>query len=104
MALIVFHELGVRMGVVTKKGLLALVRDHHGSRGAVVALIALVVANLGTVRAEFAGVAAGLHLLAGGSRYVGVPLAAIGVSLLILRRSFHRVQHVLLALSGVFVG
>jgi Mn2+/Fe2+ NRAMP family transporter len=104
MALIVFHELGARIGVVTKKGLLALVRDHYGPRGAIVALSALVVANLGTLCAEFAGVAAGLDLLAGVSRYVSVPLAAIGVSLLVLRGSFHRVEHVLLALSGVFAG
>jgi NRAMP (natural resistance-associated macrophage protein)-like metal ion transporter len=103
LALIVFHELGARMGVVTKKGLLALVRDHYGPRGAIVALSALVVANLGTLCAEFAGVAAGLDLLAGVGRYLSVPLAAIGVSLLVLRGSFHRVEHVLLALSSVFV-
>ena len=41
-ALIVFHELGARMGVVTKKGLLALVRDHFGPRGATLALSAAV--------------------------------------------------------------
>jgi len=63
----------------------------------------VVVANLGTLCAEFAGVAAGLDLLAGVSRYLSVPLAAIGVSLLVLRGSFHRVEHVLLALSSVFV-
>jgi Mn2+/Fe2+ NRAMP family transporter len=103
LALIVFHELGARMGVVTKKGLLALVRDRYGPRGAIVALTALVVANLGTLCAEFAGVAAGLDLLAGVGRYISVPLAAIGVSLLVLRGSFHRVEHVLLALSSVFV-
>jgi NRAMP (natural resistance-associated macrophage protein)-like metal ion transporter len=102
LALIVFHELGARMGVVTKKGLLALVRDHYGP-GAIIALTALVVANLGTLCAEFAGVAAGLDLLAGVSRYLSVPLAAIGVSLLVLRGSFHRVEHVLLALASVFV-
>ena len=102
-ALIVFHELAARMGIITKKGLLALVRDHHGPRGAGLALSALVVANLGTLCAEFAGIAAGLDLLAGVSRYASVPVAAIGVSLLVLRGSFHRVEHVLLALSGVFV-
>jgi NRAMP (natural resistance-associated macrophage protein)-like metal ion transporter len=103
LALIVFHELGARMGVVTKRGLLALVRDHFGPRGATLALSALVIANLGTLCAEFAGVAAGLELLGGVSRYLSVPLAAIGVSLLVLRGSFHRVEHVLLALASVFV-
>lgn len=102
-ALIVFHELGARMGVVTGKGLLALVRDRYGHRAAMVALAALVLANLGTLAAEFAGVAAGLDLVTGMSRYVSVPLAALGVSLLVLRESFHKVEHVLLALSAVSV-
>jgi Mn2+/Fe2+ NRAMP family transporter len=102
-ALIIFHELGVRMGIVTGKGLLALVREHYGTAGAGIALGALVIANFGTLCAEFAGVAAGLDLLAGVSRDVSVPLAAIGVSVLVLRGSFHRVEHVLLALSVVFV-
>jgi NRAMP (natural resistance-associated macrophage protein)-like metal ion transporter len=80
-ALIVFHELGARMGVVTGKGLLALVRERYGRRGASIVLSALVVANLGTLCAEFAGVAAGLELLAGVTRYLSVPLAAVVVSL-----------------------
>ena len=101
-ALIVFHELGARMGVVTGKGLVALVRERHGARGAAAATTALVVANLGTTCAEFAGIAAGMEL-AGISRYVTVPVAAVGVSVLVLRESFHRVEHVLLALSAVFV-
>jgi NRAMP (natural resistance-associated macrophage protein)-like metal ion transporter len=102
-ALIVFHELAVRMGVVTGKGLLALVRDRYGRRGAGIVLAALVVANTGTLCAEFAGVAAGMGLLTGVSRYVSVPLAAAGVSLLVLRESFKRVEHVLLLLSAIFV-
>jgi Mn2+/Fe2+ NRAMP family transporter len=91
------------MGVATKKGLLALVGDHYGGRAATVGMTAMAVANLGTLCAEFAGVAAGLDLLAGVSRYLSVPLAAIGASLLVLRGSFHRVEHVLLAPSSVFI-
>ncbi|HEX6387805.1 MAG TPA: divalent metal cation transporter [Solirubrobacteraceae bacterium] len=102
-ALIAFHDLAARMGVVTGKGLLALVRDHYGRRGTAVALPALVIANLGTLCAEFAGIAAGMELVGGVSRYVSVPVAAIAVSALVLRGSFHRVEHVLLALSAVFV-
>ena len=60
-------------------------------------------ANLGTICAEFAGVAAGMELLAGVTRYVSVPAAALIVSLLVLRGSFHRVEHILLAVSAVFV-
>jgi NRAMP (natural resistance-associated macrophage protein)-like metal ion transporter len=102
-ALIAFHDLAARMGVVTGKGLLTLVREHYGRPGIAIALPALVIANLGTLCAEFAGVAAGMELIGGVSRYVSVPVAAFAVSALVLRGSFHRVEHVLLVLSAVFV-
>ena len=102
-ALVVFHELGVRLGIVTGKGLLTLVREHYGGRAAAIVLAALVLANTGTLCAEFAGVAAGMELLGGMSRYLSVPLAAIGVSALVLRENFRHVEHILLALSSVFV-
>jgi NRAMP (natural resistance-associated macrophage protein)-like metal ion transporter len=102
-ALIVFHELAVRLGIVTGKGLLTLVREHYGARAAALVLGALVIANTGTLCAEFAGVAAGADLLGGVSRYISVPFAAVGVSLLVLRGTFRYVEHVLLALSTVFV-
>src|SRR5215211_1685726 len=57
-ALILFHQLAARMGVVSGQGLVALVRRRHGRRIAVVTLSALVPANLGTLCAEFAGIAA----------------------------------------------
>ncbi len=103
LALIVFHEVGVRLGVVTGKGLLTLVRERFGNRAAGLVVGALVIANTGTLCAEFAGVAAGMELLGGMSRYLSVPLAAIGVSALVLRENFNRVEHFLLALSSVFV-
>ena len=100
-ALMVFHELGMRMGVATGQGLTGLVRQRFGIRAAVLALATLVVANVGTTCAEFAGVAASLEL-AGISRYVSVPAAAIGVSLLVIRGGFRRVEHVLLGLAAIF--
>jgi Mn2+/Fe2+ NRAMP family transporter len=101
-ALILFHELGARMGIVTGQGLAGLIRQRYGVRTAAGGLLALVMANVGTMCAELAGVAAALEL-AGVTRYLSVPLAALGVSLLVLRGSFKRVEHVLLALSAVFV-
>jgi len=102
-ALIVFHELAVRLGVVTGKGLLVLVRERYGARAATLVVVALAIANTGTLCAEFAGVAAAMELLAGISRYLSVPLAALAVSILVLRENFRRVEHFLLALSSVFV-
>src|SRR5689334_16162815 len=100
-ALILFHELGARMGCVTGQGLAGLVRERYGVRWATVGLACLVVANVGTTCAEFAGVAAALGL-AGVSRYLSVPIAAAAVSALVLGGTFHRVERVLLAVSAVF--
>ena len=102
-ALIVFHEIAMRLGVVTGKGLQTLMRERFGSRTARLMLAVLVVANTGTLCAEFAGVAAGMNLLAGTSAYVSVPVAAVAVGFLVLRGGFRRIEHVLLALSAVFL-
>ena len=81
-----------------------LVRERYGTRAATVALSALVIANVGTICAEFAGVAAGMEVLAG---HQPLPdafrLPPSLSSVLVLRGSFHRVEHVLLALSAIFV-
>lgn len=101
LALILFHELGMRMGVVTGQGLAGLARERYGLRRATAAVGLLVVANAGTTCAEFAGIAAAFEL-AGVSRYVSVPVAAGAIALLVLRGSFRRIEHVLLLLATIF--
>ena len=101
-ALVIFHGLAARMGVVTGQGLIGLVRQRYGVRTGGAVLSALVIANVGTTCAEFAGIAAGFEVF-GISRYASVPAAAAIVSLLVLRGSFHRVEHLLLLLSTVFL-
>jgi Mn2+/Fe2+ NRAMP family transporter len=101
-ALMIFHDLGARMGVVTGQGLVGLVRQRFGVRVATATLAALVVANVGTAAAEFAGIAAGAELL-GLGRAPSVVVVAVAVTVLVLGGSFHRVEHVLLALASVFV-
>ena len=101
-ALIAFHSLGARMGVVTGQGLMGLIRDRYGPRYGGAAMALLLLANFGTTCAELAGVAAGFELF-GVSRYLAVPLVTVGVSALVLGGRFHRIEHVLLALAAVFV-
>ncbi len=101
-ALVMFHALAARMGVVTGQGLIGLVRQRYGVRLGGAVLAALVVANIGTTCAEFAGIAAGFELF-GIGRYFSVPVAALVVSVLVLRGSFHRVEHLFLLLSTVFL-
>jgi Mn2+/Fe2+ NRAMP family transporter len=99
-ALILFHQLGARMGIVTGQGLMGLIRERYGVRWGGLAVTVLLLANTGTMCGELAGVAASLDL-AGITRYASVPVAAVGVSLLVLRGSFHRIEHVLLLLSTI---
>src|SRR6476619_7050858 len=82
-ALMVFHDLGTRLGVVTGQGLIGLVRHRYGVGVGAAALVTLVIANLGTATAEFAGIAAGAELL-GVSRYLAVPVSAVVVCSLVL--------------------
>lgn len=100
--LILFHGLGARMGLVTGQGLIGLARQRYGVRLAGIAVALLVVANLGTTCAEFAGIAAGFELF-GVSRYLSVPLAAALVSIVVTRGSFHRVERVFMVISSVFL-
>lgn len=102
MALILFHTLAVRMGIVTGQGMIGLVRDHQGPRVGGLALVLLLFANLGTTCAELAGAGAALELF-GVNRYVAVPLVAVGVTLLVLKGAFHRVEHVLMILAAAFL-
>lgn len=101
-ALVMFQALGARIGVVTGQGLTGLTRQKYGARSATLGTVALLLANVGTMTAEFAGIAAGFQLF-GISKYISVPLAALLVSFLVLRGSFRGVERVLLVLSAVFM-
>ncbi len=93
----VVQEMAARMGAVTGKGTADLIRERFGVRVTALAMFCLLLANLGTTIAQFAGVAAGTELL-GVSRYITVPLAALLVGFLVLRGSYERVEKVLLVL------
>jgi NRAMP (natural resistance-associated macrophage protein)-like metal ion transporter len=101
-ALVLFHDLAVRLGIATGKGLVAVIRLRYGVKAGGSSAGFLVVANLGTTAAEMAGIAAGLEI-GGVSRYVSVPLATVAVTTLVLVGSFHRVEIVLLVVSSVFL-
>ena len=97
--LILYHAIAVRIGAVTGQGLAGLIRERLGVRTAFAMTSILIVANLGTTAAEFAGIASALDL-AGVSRTISVPIAAIGVSWLVIGAQFKRIEHVLLILAA----
>ena len=102
LALIVTQEMAARLGCVTGKGLMDLIRERFGVRWSLFAAIVVIVANGGTVLAEFAGVAGALGLLG-----VPVPVAVIGaavlIGVLVLRGSRRIVERIFLALGLTFV-
>jgi len=101
-ALIIFQDLGARIGVVTRQGMIGLIRQKYGARSGTLSAGALILANIGTMTAEFAGIAAAGQLF-GVSKYVSVPIAALVVSFLVLRNSFAKVEKIFFLISGVFI-
>jgi NRAMP (natural resistance-associated macrophage protein)-like metal ion transporter len=103
LALFVTQEVGARLGLATGRGLLDLIREVFGIRWAALAIVTMLLANLGTTISEFAGVGAALSLF-------GVPVpaadaaAALVVVALLARGGFRRIQFVFLATgAGVSV-
>lgn len=101
-ALILVQEMCARMGVVTGKGLSDLIRERFGVRWAFYSLLALVIANVGNVLAEFAGIAAAGQI-AGVSKHLSVPLSALFVWWLAIKGSYRSVERVMLVGSAVYL-
>src|SRR5437660_12744393 len=70
-ALGITQEMGARLGLATGQGFGGLIRQHFGLRWATVAIGTLLVANLGSTVAEFAGIGAALSIFG-----VPVPISA----------------------------
>ena len=100
---IVVQEMAARMGAITGKGLTSLIRERFGVKITFFAILCLLLANLGTTVAQFAGIAASMELL-GVSRYLAVPVAALLVWWIVTRGSYQRAEKVLLALCLYALG
>ncbi|HWE54967.1 MAG TPA: Nramp family divalent metal transporter [Acidimicrobiales bacterium] len=100
--LVVVQEMCARLGSFTGKGLAALIREEFSLRLATFALFFLVVANVGLVVSEFAGIGAALELL-GVSKYISVPIAAVGIWALVMFGSYRYAERLFLVMSLVFV-
>lgn len=101
-SLAVTQEMGARMGAVTGKGFGGLIREKFGAKWSAFAIFVMLIANLGTTTAEFAGISASLQMF-GISKYVSIPAAAVVVLYLITRFDFRRVQKVFLVSSALYL-
>lgn len=97
--LVYFHLLAVQLGAATGKGFVSVVRDRWGTRAGYLAVVGLLLANFGTICAEYAGISAAASLV-GIPSWISTPIAGVLISLLVVFGSFHRVETVLLVISS----
>ncbi len=102
LALIVVQEMCARMGVVTGKGLSDLIREEFGLRMTFIIMALLVVVNFANVVTEFIGIAGSLQLFHI-SKYISVPLCAVGVWALVVKGDYKGVEKVFLAASVFYI-
>jgi Mn2+/Fe2+ NRAMP family transporter len=101
-ALVVVQEMAARLGAYTGEGLVSLIREQFPLRVGTFAVGCLLVANLGLVVSEFAGIGAAFELF-GVSRYISIPLSALVIWLVVNLGSYRRAERLFLLLSLVFV-
>lgn len=97
--LVYFHLLAVRIGAVTGKGFVGVIRERWGTGAGYVAVIGLLFANFGTICAEYAGISAAASLV-GIPSWISTPTAGVLISLVVVLGSFHRVEAILLVISS----
>lgn len=101
-ALVAVQEMAARLGAYSGEGLMSLVREEFSLRIGAFAIVCLLVANLGLVVSEFAGIGAALEIF-GVSRYVSVPIATVLLLGVVLFGSYKWAERVFLSLTLVFL-
>ncbi len=100
--LILIQEMCNRMGVVTGKGLSALIRERFGVKPTFYLMLALIITNFGNIMAEFAGVKASTELF-GLPAAATVPLSGVLVWLLVVKGNYKTVEKVFLIACVFYV-
>ncbi|MEK7131588.1 MAG: divalent metal cation transporter [Patescibacteria group bacterium] len=101
-SLAITQEMGVRIGLVTRQGLGGVIRENFGLRWTAFAMLTMLIANLGTITAEFAGIASSFEIF-NISKYWSVPLSALVVWLVLYKGSFKTAQKVFLLFSAFYL-
>ncbi len=101
-ALVVVQEMSARLGAHTGEGLMSLIREQFPLRASAFAILCLLVANLGLVVSEFAGIGAAFELF-GVSRYVSIPVAAVAIWAIVVFGNYRYAERVFLLLTLAFV-
>ena len=101
-SLAITQEMGVRIGLITRQGLSGVIRENFGVRWTAFAMVTILITNLGTMAAEFSGIAASFEIV-GINKYITVPITALVIWLVLYKGSFKTTQKIFLALSALFI-
>jgi Mn2+/Fe2+ NRAMP family transporter len=86
------------MGIHTGKGLADLIRENFGVKFTFFLFFGLFIADIGNTATEFAGVAGSLQIF-GISKYISVPLTALGVWFLVTKGNYKITERIFLLFS-----
>ncbi|MGV8171181.1 MAG: Nramp family divalent metal transporter [Candidatus Woesearchaeota archaeon] len=101
-ALVLIQEMASRMGIVTGKGLADLIRENFGLKVTFYIMLLLVIVNFGNVLSEFAGIAAAGEIF-GITKYMLIPICAVGIWLLVVYGNYKVVERVFLVASLIYI-
>ncbi len=101
-ALVVVQEMSARLGAHTGEGLMSLIREQFSLRVSTFAILCLLVANLGLVVSEFAGIGAAFELF-GVSRYISIPIAMFVIWAVVVFGNYRHAERAFLILGLAFL-
>ncbi len=101
-SLAVTQEMGTRLGIVTGKGLASLIREKFGLRWTTGIMALLLIANIGIITAEFAGIAAALEIFHI-PRVIAIIVASIAIFLVVTKGTFKQLEKLFLILSAFYL-
>jgi NRAMP (natural resistance-associated macrophage protein)-like metal ion transporter len=101
-ALVIVQEMSARLGAHTGEGLMSLIREQFPLRASVFAIVCLLIANLGLVVSEFAGIGAAFELF-GVSRYISIPIGAVSIWAVVVFGNYRYAERVFLLLGLAFI-
>lgn len=93
--LAVTQEMGMRLSLITRKGLGDLIREKFGIRAAIFIFFCLFIANMGTIIVDVAAFKTAAHIL----RLPAIPLAAILIAVIfffVTKGNYRATQNVML--------
>jgi hypothetical protein len=98
--LYIVQELTVRLGIFSGQGHMELIKNKFGKNWAYLSMLGLIIAVMGALITEFAGVAM-IGELFGVTRFITLPLAALALLLIVFRGSYNKVEKVAIII-GLF--